>query len=96
MTYLRDYKWYIAGEYQVAPDLTLNDAYLTCSFVEYETLTRSANVQLCFTEGTGIFKNYRSISLQLADGDESLDTDSIVLFITSAYPTAVQVEPPTP
>ena len=97
MNELKQYKWQIIGAYQVAPDLSLTNAVFICSKVIYDVQSRIAEVELCFVEGLdGTFKNYRSIFLQLAEGSESLDTATIVLFITSAYPTAIQLEPQTP
>tara|TARA_R110000751_G_scaffold88112_5_gene174324 strand:- start:1476 stop:1760 length:285 start_codon:yes stop_codon:yes gene_type:complete len=94
MAALKDYKWEILGDYQVADDLTLNNPVFVCSEVNYTTETRTAQVVLCFTEGlNGVYVNYRSYDSVLPAGDENIDSAMIVAFVAATFPTAIQLTP---
>lgn len=89
---LKDYRWQLAGENLVYPDLKLNNPIFRIIRVDYDVVERKARIEISFTEGNGVFEHRRDYYLNLSDGNESLSGENVALFIAARFPNAALIQ----
>lgn len=88
---LKDYRWKITGQTQVAPDLILNDPEFMCNTIYYKVQENSADVELLFWERNGLFKHSRIYPFSITESNERLDKTWISLVINTIFPNSEQI-----
>jgi hypothetical protein len=90
MTDLRDYRWIIEGEAQVA-DIILNNPSFMVNTVYYKAQEKVADIELLFWEGDGIYRHSRIFSIEVIGETEGLDRDTVASVINNLFPNANQI-----
>lgn len=86
---LRDYRWIISGVSQVTEDLSLKNAILQVTRVDYSPITRVARIEIAFKEGDGVYEHRRNFNYTLPDESvESISASNITALINYFFPTA--------
>jgi len=89
---LKDFRWNIEGDEEVYPGLMLRDPEFRVASVLYHPETRTAQIEVVFTEG--LAPHSRFFELEVPGNNESLSAAAIRLFIVSLFPHANQTELP--
>lgn len=85
---LGEERWTITGEAQIADDLVLNNPEVRVKGYYYDAEGLSANLELIFKEGDGIFEHSRFFFVDLGDKDDKVDKKTVVDALEALFPDA--------